>query len=260
MTWNSTEEEKNSKVVVIKQHEIQKVMPFWNSIHNTTPTDKELELLLKNYIQNEILYREALEKNLDHDDENIKNILIDKLKYRISDSVNITEVSPSVLEEYFNANRSQFTNGSQLTLTFGHIYLNPQEHQSIDTTAKKLLNEVKNLTYEKHIHQKGDKFYAGNYFENLTKIELSKSFSRSFVNELAKLPENQWSLLKSGFGIHLIYMVDFTTRELKFDDVKKRVKEHYILEKNRNAYKEFYRDIKEQYTIIIENNNTYGNP
>ena len=235
--WNGSENrEEKSRVIVVKQEDADSA----------------------NYIENEILYREALERNLDKDDYAIRQLLIDKLKYTMSDSVNIAEVSKEVLEKYFNANKSKFANESQITLTFGHIYLNPQNHEDIDSVAKKILVEINTLSYDKSMSTKGDTFYAGNYFNNLTKVELSKSFSRSFVSELVKLPKKRWSILKSGFGVHLIYIVDIKMRETKFEDVKSRVKNSYIIEKNRNAYKEFYKKIKDKYQIIIDsskNNN-----
>ncbi len=233
--WNGSENrEEKSRVIVVQEEDADRA----------------------SYIEDEILYREALERNLDKDDYAMRQLLIDKLKYTMSDSVNIAELSKGVLEKYFNTNKSNFTKESQTTLTFGQIYLNPQNHEHIDNVAKKLLNEVSDLSYDKSISTKGDKFYAGSYFDNLTKLELSKSFSRSFVSDLIKLPINKWSLLKSGFGVHLIYIVDIKKREPKFEDVKDKVKNSYIIEKNRNAYKEFYKKIKDKYKIIIDSNSS----
>jgi hypothetical protein len=245
--------ETDAREIIATQKDLSAVLKVWNRDHNSTPSNKELEELLKDYNQNEILYREALIKNLDKDDESIKNILVKKLKYTVSDSVDISEVSDEVLEKYYIENKSKFFNKSQINLTFGHIYLNPQEHSEIDRVAKELLNEVKNLPYKKSISKKGDKFYAGSYFNNVTKRELSKSFSRSFIENLIKLPKEKWSIIKSGFGVHLVYMVDISHRELKFDEIKDKVKDRYIIEKNRDAYKYFYKNIKDKYRVIIDN-------
>jgi len=141
--WNSSENrEESSRVIVVKQEDIDRV----------------------NYIQDEILYREALHRNLDKDDEGIKQLLVDKLKYTMSDSLNITEVSLEVLEKYFMSHKNSFAKESQIILSFGHIYLNPQEHSNIDLVAKNLLEEVDSLVYDKSMAKKGDKYYAGSYF------------------------------------------------------------------------------------------------
>jgi len=248
----SNDSENINKVIVVNQKAVEKVLIQWNKIHTGKPTDKELDKLLKDYMQDEILYREALLRNLDMDDEGIKQILVDKLKYTMSDSLNISEVSLEVLKEYFNANKDNFTEESEINLTFGQLYLNPQEHTAIDLVAKKLLKNIESLPYSQKMSEKGDKFYAGSYFNNLTKKELSHSFSRSFVNELIKLPKGQWSILKSGFGVHLIYMLEMHKQKVKFEDIKERVKDTYIIEKNRDAYKIFYEKIKNQYKIIID--------
>jgi hypothetical protein len=245
--------EQNSRKIVATQEDVSAVLKLWNRDHNNTPTDKELEELLKEYNQNEILYREALLRNLDKDDEGIKKILVDKLKYAMSDSLDISEVSNEVLENYFRKNKSKFFNKSQINLTFGHIYLNPQEHTDMDKVTEELLKNVNNMPYAKDISKKGDNFYAGDYFNNLTMSELSKSFSHSFVRNLIKLPKEKWSVIRSGYGVHLVYIVDITHREMKFDEIKDKVKDRYIIEKNRDAYKVFYKNIKDKYSIIIDN-------
>ena len=244
------------RVLVVNQEDVSKVLTFWAKEHNSTPSNRELERLLREYKQDDILYQEALRRDLDKDDRAIKKLLVDKLKYTMSDSVNITEVSSDVLKEYFNQNRDKFAKESQINLTFAHIYLNPQEHINVDADAEKLLKKIKSLPYTNSMSKLGDKFYAGNHFDALSKIELSKSFSRSFIDELIKLPQNRWSLLKSGFGVHLVYMVDVSKKNVNFKDVKERVKRAYIIEKNRNAYKLFFNNVKEEYKIIIEDNNS----
>ncbi len=255
---SSQKVEDKGRVLHVKQEDVSSVLNFWNRDHNRTPSKEELDTLLKDYNQHEILYREALRKNLDKDDSAIKKILVDKLKYSMSDSLNINEVSLDVLEEYYNENRNKFFQESQLNLTFGHIYLNPQEHADVDVLAKELLKEIKDSPYELNISKKGDKFYAGNYFNNLTEVKLSKFFSRSFIRELVKLPKDKWSIIKSGFGVHLIYIVDIKRREIKFDDIKDKVKDTYIIEKNRDAYKIFFKEIKDKYKIIIDDKNETG--
>ncbi len=242
------------RVIVVNQEDISKVLTFWDKEHNSRPSKRELESLLREYKQDDILYQEAILRDLDKDDRAIKKLLVDKLKYTISDSVNIAEVSSDVLKEYFNKNRDKFAKESQINLTFGHVYLNPQEHTNIDADAEKLLKDIKSLPYTNSISRLGDKFYAGNYFDGLSKKELSKSFSRFFIEELIKLPENRWSLLKSGYGVHLVYMVDVSKKDVFFKDVKEHVKRAYIIEKNRNAYKLFFNKIKEKYKILIEEN------
>jgi hypothetical protein len=251
---SSKNNEDKSRVIVVNPEDISKVLNYWNRDHNSTPTDKELDKLLKDYMQDEILYREALHRNLDKDDTGIKKILVDKLKYTLSDSLNISEVSTDVLKEYFEKHQNKFVDDALINITFGQIYINPQEHKNIDIFAKELLTEVNSLPYTENISKKGDKFYAGNYFTGLTKRELSKSFSRSFVNKLIKLPKNKWSILKSGYGIHLIYMVEIFKKKLIFDNVRDKVKDIYLIEKNRNAYKKFYEEIKKEYKIEIEDN------
>ena len=186
----------------------------------------------------------------------VKKILIDKLKYTMSDSLNIKEVSSEVLEEYFLTHKKNFLQDAKINITFGHIYFNPQNHDNVESDSRNLLKEISSLPYSLSIYKKSDTFYTGNYFKKLTRLELSKSFSRAFIKKLIQLPQHKWSLLKSGFGIHLIYIEEMKQIDTPFKEIKNIVKDAYIVDKNYNAYKKFYKEIKDEYKIIIENNNS----
>jgi hypothetical protein len=246
--------QENSRELIVTKRDISTVLERWHKSHQSDPSKRELDELLKEYKEDEILYQEALLKEFDKNDLRIRNILINKLKYSLSEPLDISKVTDEVLKEYFEK-KKKFFNKDQIRLTFGHIYLNPQKHKQIDKLARRLLKEVEGLPYRKKLSLMGDPFYAGSLFQNLSKRELTKSFSHAFVKDLATLSKREWSLLKSGYGIHLIYIIDKVQEEVKFNDVKEQVKDRYIIEKDRDAYKYFYQSVKDNYKIVIKNDN-----
>jgi parvulin-like peptidyl-prolyl isomerase len=247
----------NSKEIIITEDETKKLIAFWKKRYHKTPTQKELGTLLDVYIENKILYTEALNIKLDQDDEAIKQLLVDKLKYIVSEPIDINTISDKTLETFFNENKQLFSNNTSSSITFSHIYFNPKEtHEkeyTLEEKAKSIYLKLKNKPFDKKDTLYGNPFYKGSYFSKMTKKELSKIFTHSFVQELQKLPLNQWSKpIKSGYGIHLIYIEEIKQTDMTFKDIKETVKNNYIIHTSKNNYEKFYKDVKKRYNITIK--------
>ena len=246
----------DSKTITIKEQDIEKLVTYWNKKYNINPTQEELDTLLKFYIENEILYTEALKMKLDEHDEAIKQLLIDKLKYVVSEPVNVTNITDEELEKFFKQNKELFLNKEDISISFGHIYFNPKEYSSKDPIEKKansIYENIKDEDFNQTYANYGDAFYKGSYFSKMTEKELASIFSHSFVQSLQKLPQKCWSHpIKSGYGIHLIYIEHIYQTEMSFHTIKEKIKNRYIIHKSRENYENFYKDLKEKYQIIIE--------
>ena len=247
----------DSKKITIKEDEIKKLITFWKNKYHKIPTKKELDTLLNVYIENEILYAEALDMKLDKHDEKMKQLLVDKLKYIVSEPVNINNISDKELKMFYNKNKHLFPKKKSITITFGHIYFNPKEHDSqkhsIEENAKSTYLAVKNNVFHKKDTDYGNKFYRGSYFSNMSKEKISKIFSHSFFQKLQKLPQGKWSEpINSGYGIHLVYIEKIVETMISFNTRKEEIKNRYIIHNARENYENFYKDIKEAYEVTIE--------
>jgi len=248
----------SQKHLIITKSDIDKLTLQWKREKNSLPSKKELNKLLEYYIEDEILYREALRMQLDKNEPDIKKILIDKLKYISDDSIKIDKIPEALLHHYFQEHKEKFIKRTSKRISFTQVYLNPKKHKNIEKIAQSILKKLHNKTIDTNITNLGDKFYTGNQFKNVDTKTLSKSFSRSFIRELFKLPVQQWSKpIKSGFGIHIIYVEEKREKkEVTFNDVKEQVKDEWLIEENYNAYKKLYKKLRKEYTVTIETNNS----
>ncbi|MCF6244042.1 MAG: peptidyl-prolyl cis-trans isomerase [Sulfurovum sp.] len=242
----------NSKKITIQKDEINKLISFWKKKYNTTPTQEELDTLLEVYIENEILYTEALNMKLDKHDEGVKKILVDKLKYIVSEPINFNKISDKELQIFFDKNKKMFSKNKHTTITFGHIYFNPKEHDSIEEKSTSMYQKVKEKDFNRTYASQGDPFYKGSHFSQLSKKEISSIFSHSFFQELQKLPKQTWSKpVASGYGIHLIYIENIQESSLTFNTLKEEIKNRYIIYKSKQNYENYYKKIKKKYKIHI---------
>jgi len=241
----------NTNTIIINKSKIDEMITFLKKKDGTTPTKEVLDSLTKYYIENEILYREALKMKLDKNDQEMKQLLVNKIKYIMKESDTI-HISDDTLKTYFKEHQQSFINNLDHYLTFGHIYINPNKHQNSESLANTIYQKVKDTPFDDSLAKKGDSFYAGAYFSNISTKALKEYFSHSFINTIKKLPSSQWSKpIKSGFGIHLIYMQKCTQTQDIFTTLKQEIRNAYILEQNQLHYEKFYQNIKKKYTVEI---------
>jgi parvulin-like peptidyl-prolyl isomerase len=243
----------NSKKIIIREDEIQQFITFWNKKNLKNPTQKDIDSFLKIYIEKEILYTEALQMKLNQNDKTIKQLLIDKLKYIVSDPMDTNDISDEELQNFFNKNKYLFSNKTSTIFTFRHIYFNPKHSDNLDDRVKTIYIKIKDQDFNQTYISYGDKFYKGSYFSNISQKGLSNIFSHAFTQEIQKLPQKKWSEpISSGYGIHLIYIEEIHHTEILFETMKEKIRNKYIIHKSKEKYNDFYNTLKEKYQVIIE--------
>jgi hypothetical protein len=70
--------EQNSKDIYISDQELTSLLSAWQSQVGRPPSDEEIVNIINNFVQEEILYREALLLGLDQEDRIIKRRLAQK--------------------------------------------------------------------------------------------------------------------------------------------------------------------------------------
>jgi hypothetical protein len=71
--------------IVISDSDLHHMVEMWKLRWQREPTEEELIGLVSSTIREEILYREALKMNLDHDDEVVKRRLAQKTDFLSND-------------------------------------------------------------------------------------------------------------------------------------------------------------------------------
>ena len=77
--WFLNNDDEN--MIYVSDNDIDFLVSTWNDQMQRPPSKEELKTIIKNFIQNEVLYREALKLNLDRGDIIVKRRLIQKLGF-----------------------------------------------------------------------------------------------------------------------------------------------------------------------------------
>ena len=77
--WFLNNDDENT--IYVSSNDIDFLVSTWNDQMQRPPNEEELKTIIENFIQNEVLYREALNLNLDRGDIIVKRRLIQKLGF-----------------------------------------------------------------------------------------------------------------------------------------------------------------------------------
>ena len=231
------------KDIFISDQEILSLISAWKSQVGRNPTEDELARIINNLVDEEILYREALNLGLDQEDKIIKRRLAQKISFLKEESIpNIP--STQELLSYFENNKDKYF--IQPTFTFTHYFFS-EANNSIQR-AQQALKDINN---EKDINS--DPFYLGKSFANELLRNVESNFGKNFSSSLLDAKQNQWTdPIKSTFGYHIVFINSANPGYIpEIEEVLKKVEVDYLQFKREQAVDEYLSNIRSDYIIYI---------
>lgn len=217
------------------------------------PTADELQDLVRNYVREEVYYRQAKEMGLDRDDPIIRRRLQQKIEFVSEDVAAQAEPSDNDLNNLLRSQPEQFRIGRKIT--FSHVYLSPERHSGkMDDVAAQLLIQLNNDGAMADISALGDRFLLGTKFEAMPSSEVAKLFGTMFSDRLAELGIGKWQgPVKSGYGLHLVFVQERTDGRIPdLNEVRKAVLREWKETQRGRANEDVYKKLLSRYSVTIE--------
>ena len=248
------ESETDSTRIVVDASQVNRIKDAWSAQWKRSPTPSELRNLIQEYIQEEMLYREAVAIGLDNEDTIVRRRLAQKMRFLIQDIADRQQPSEDALRGFFLDNQALFRQPARVSFT--HIYF------SQDRRAARALIDAKSALKGLRSSQKqrapslGDPFMLNYDYAQLTQIETGKLFGKQFAGHIFELQPGGWQgPVQSGYGIHLVRVVDvLPARVPEFSEVVDQVSEHYAAFQRQKTNDAAMKQLRERYEIIIDTN------
>jgi hypothetical protein len=239
--------EQDSKDIYISDQELTSLLYAWESQFGRPPSDDEIVNIINNFVQEEILYREALFLGLDQDDQIIKRRLGQKITFLKQETIP-ENPSDEELEEFFEDNKNTYY--IPATYSFSHHYF------SKESNAKKRAASAMESFLNYGTELVGDPFFLGKDFYNYTAIEIKKNFGEVFFLALKGLTINEWSgPHESAFGEHIILLKEVSDGFYPpLEKVLLRVEQDYLVQAQDKAVADYINEISSKYRVIINPN------
>ncbi|UJR78557.1 peptidyl-prolyl cis-trans isomerase [Sandaracinus amylolyticus] len=170
----------------------------WQHAHGAPPSQAELDALVARWIDDEILYREALERGLERDDPQVRARLASNMGYVLDAQALAIEPSEDELRAHFDAHRDAWA--QEALIDFTHVFVS-NEHEDARARAEALLAQV---TAGASPSGLGDTFSGGRRYRRRRIVQLEESFGAEFARGLEPLEQGAWALVPSRFGWHVV--------------------------------------------------------
>jgi hypothetical protein len=217
------------------------------------PTPQEFQGLLKDYIRQEIAYRESTAMGLDENDIVIRRRLRQKLELLAEDVASLAAPTEQDLQSYLEDNTAEYMVEPRLTLR--QIYFSRDRRgPSAEQDATDLLRQLNSEAAEFDPGESGDPLPLPSEIDDLREEEIARLFGSVFTDALSTIEVGRWSgPVESGFGLHLVFIEDrVDAREPALEDVEDAVQRDWLSQRRREAVDGLYERLAENYSIEIE--------
>ena len=239
--------------IVITEADIDRQIALWERKWRRLPTQAELEGLIDAQIREEVLYREALAMGLDDNDTIVRRRLAQKVEFISSEISDTLEPTEADLSAYLAANPDKFEIPGRVS--FLQVYLNADRHgDQLEADAQLLLSQLKKAGADADVSTAGDPFMFGERFEDMSEFEISRIFGREFTDAVIAILPSEWQgPVRSGYGLHLVYVSSKTDSRLpSLDEVRDRVSDEWMAKQRKEMDELFYQELRKRYDISIE--------
>lgn len=183
----------SERSIRLDEAQVSRLADQWEQTWRRPPSPGELDGLIRDYIKEEVYFREAIRLGLDADDPVIRRRLRTKMEFLATAQVENATPSDAELTRYYTANKTKYAEDP--AYSFDQNYYGEDEAGA--RRAIGLLNAGRNLpVLLLPLPAKMDKASTS---------DVARAFGDSFAEALPALPRTKWSgPVRSGYGWHAV--------------------------------------------------------
>jgi len=202
-------------------------------------TNEERERVVTEFIDEEVLLREAYRQGLDRGDPRIRRWLIDKVEFLIDEEP--PDPTPADLDRLFREKPERYM--TPRAVSFDHVFYASGEPVAI----------LSRLHAGADFTSWGDEFWLGKSLNRFSELELSTTFGADFAARLLALPIGEWTgPIPSSRGAHFVRVTEKHERELPSrEDVDWALREDWLRAKREESRARKLEELRAQYRIEI---------
>jgi len=241
--------------IVVSGAEIQRLQEVWAQQWGRPPDGREISNLIKEYVREEVLYREALASGLDKDDTIVRRRLVEKMEFLSQEGASSSEPSERDFEQFFQSNRQKYLSPAQAS--FLQIFFSASKRgASAEVDATRVLAGLRagNTSTAQAIAQ-GDAFIAQSEYPLQTEDEIKNIFGNEFASDVIAQQPGAWGgPYKSSYGFHLVRVLQYAPARLpQLMEVRQQVTNDLKTERLQKASNSYYNELAQRYRVDVEN-------
>ena len=238
--------------IVVSGGRIESLAALFAKTWQRPATAEELGGLVDDYVLEEVLYREGLALGVDQDDTIIRRRVRQKMEFVLDDILELAEPAEAELEAWLAEHPESYARPARYR--FRQVYLNPERRTDAQAEAALVLAELRSGSGPPDPRELGDASLLEHAFADAGADQVESTFGRSFADQLAELPTEEWSgPVESAFGLHLVFVDAKTEGELpELAEVREAVQRDWSYAQREEESKLFYEELLARYHVTIE--------
>ncbi len=233
--------------IVIDANRIANLATTFQRMWLRPPTKEELEALVRDFVDEEVLYREGLALGLDRDDLVIRRRLRQKVEYLHADLVAFESPTEAELNAYFADRRERYKEPAEFS--FRQVYVNPNGASgSPRDRANRLLAELRDGAV-----LEGDTTLLPQTMQGVSEQEIGSVFGEGFAGDLASLTGEGWlGPVASSYGLHLVRIDErIPARMPELDEVRQEVTREFENARRAEENARFLEELRARYDVEV---------
>lgn len=196
--------------------------------------------LVKDYVANEVLFREAIDRGMHLTDKATKQRLVDRLRFMITGTP--SDPAEADLIDYYASHMNLYRSEPQVT--FEHVFFAEPPADAAAILAR--LNKGERVT--------GDDFWMGRTFPDYGQSMVRGMFGQPFLETLEQAKPGSWiGPVKSSRGVHFIRVEGKRAPALiAYTNIRDQVQQDFIAAKTGGAVDAEVAKLEQKYDVAID--------
>ncbi len=233
--------------IVITEAQVARLATQWAQTWRRPPSPQELDGLIRDYVKEEVYYREGLRLGLDKDDPVIRRRIRSKMEFLATSEAENAAPTEAELQAWLDRNPDRYA--LDPAYSFDQIYVDAQGGDA-PGRARALLAQ---LRASPKTPPSGDPISLPARMEGAVKQDVERQFGADFAGALARQPVGGWAgPVVSGFGLHLVRVRSVkAAHRPTLSEVRRQVENDWLSESRARREAEAYQTLLDGYDIRI---------
>jgi hypothetical protein len=242
----------NGQQIHVGAGDVQWLAENWTTQWRRAPTHEELRGLVADYLNEQLLAREARALGLEDNDVIVRRRLAQKLTFLIDDTLRRAEPAENELQQFYETHARQFRSDARISFT--HIYFSPHRRADAHSDAMAALQLLLEAGASPSTAELGDRLLIESEFSDETEQAISGAFGPDFARAVFSLETGAWSgPIQSGYGLHLVRVSRLQeARLLPLSEVRARVAQEWRREQDKSAKDRYLAELRSKYRIVAD--------
>jgi len=243
----------SARHIVVTRGQQNSLIASFERAWQRPPAPEEFNGLLRDFIRQEIAYREADQMELDRNDIVIQRRLRQKLELLTEDLAAMAPPTGEELDAWYREHAESYR--TEPRYSFEQIFFSTDirgDRARGDLVAT--LAALESGSGSSDAIEAGDAISLPQRLRDAPRFEIEATFGHEFADALETLPTDAWSgPVKSGFGLHLVRISQrVESRIPALAEVEQRVSDDLLADRRRRAVDALYERLAANYTITVE--------